>query len=250
MEIVLYTLASVLIVSLISLIGILTLGMKEQLLKRIVLYLVGFSTGALFGDVFFHILPEIAEDSGWTIEVSLAVLAGILFSFAVEKLIHWHHCHDPSAHGHVHSFALMSLVGDAVHNFIDGIIIAASYFVSIPVGIATTLAVVLHEIPQEIGNFGVLVHGGYSKTKALMLNFVTALTAVLGAVLALVLGEMTEQFSHYLLPFAAGGFIYIAGSDLIPELHKETSLKKSILQLLIIALGMGVMASLLLLEVH
>jgi zinc and cadmium transporter len=135
-----------------------------------------------------------------------------------------------------------------VHNFIDGIVIGAAYVVSVPAGIATTLAVIFHEIPQEIGDFGVMLHGGFSVKEALMLNLITALTAILGAVLVFALGEMINGFSVWLVPFAAGSFLYIAGSDLIPELHKEVAWKKSSGQLIAFILGIAAMVALLGLE--
>ena len=149
---------------------------------------------------------------------------------------------------HVHPFVFTNLFGDGLHNFIDGLIIGASYLASVPIGIATTVAVILHEIPQEIGDFGVLIHGGFSKSKALFFNFFSAVTAVLGAVVALVVSSSIENITMFLIPFAAGGFIYIAGSDLIPELHKEVKIKNSLLQLLFFVLGLIVMYSLLFLE--
>ncbi len=149
---------------------------------------------------------------------------------------------------HVHSFAIMNLVGDTFHNFLDGLVIAASYLVSIPLGVTTTLAVVIHEIPQEISDFGILLHGGFSRKKALLINFATALTAVLGAVIGLLLAGFISGIEFILVPIAAGGFIYIAGSDLIPELHKEFQLKKSIWQLIAFILGILVMVALLFLE--
>lgn len=243
-----YVILSVVVVSLISLVGVLTFSVKLERLKQIVLYLVSFSAGALLGDAFIHLLPQAAENAGFTLAVSLYVLSGIIISFVIEKAIHWRHCHIPTSSGHPHPFALMNLFGDAVHNFIDGLIIAASYIASIPVGIATTIAVILHEIPQEIGDFGVLVHGGFSRRKALYLNFLTALTAVLGAVIVLLFGSIAG-LSDFLVPFAAGGFIYIAGSDLIPELHSRCFAgKESAGQLAMIILGILVMLSLILLE--
>ena len=144
----------------------------------------------------------------------------------------------------------MNLFGEALHNFIDGLIIGASYLVSVPAGVATTLAVALHEIPQEIGDFGVLIHGGFSKGKALMLNFLSALTAVLGVIVALALSGMIESISLILVPIAAGGFIYIAGSDLIPELHKHSEkFGESLGHLIVFILGILVMGLLLLLEI-
>jgi zinc and cadmium transporter len=241
------SLGSVIVVSLISLIGILTFSINTKKLESALLYFVSFAAGALLGDAFLHLLPEITEQAGFTLAISGSLLFGIALSFVIEKFIHWRHCHLPTTTEHPHPYALMNLFGDAVHNFIDGLIIAASYLVSIPIGIATTLAVIFHEIPQEIGDFGVLLHGGYSKKKALILNFVTALTAVVGAVAALLLSSAAEGLVPFLIPFAAGGFIYIAGSDLIPELHKEPKKwKKSLLELVFLILGMLVMAALLL----
>ena len=242
-----YSLVSVFIVSLISFVGLLTLSIKIDKLKKILLYMVSFSAGALFGDAFIHLLPEIIKEVGFGVNISIYIMSGIGFSFIIEKFIHWRHCHIPNSKEHVHPFAMMNLFGDGVHNFIDGLIIAASYLVSIPVGIATTLAVILHEIPSEIGDFGVLLHGGFSKGKALFYNFVTALAAVLGAIVSLSISSYVENITVFLIPFAAGGFIYIAGSDLIPELHKEVDIKKSLLQFISIVLGVSVMLFLLLL---
>jgi len=235
----LYALASVILISLVSFMGLFTISIRLQTLKKVVLYLVSFSVGGLLGDAFIHLLPESLEISG--ANLSLYILTGIIVSFMVEKFIHWRHCHVPTSKEHPHPFALMNLVGDSVHNFIDGLIIGASYIASIPVGIATTVAVIFHEIPQEIGDFGVLIHGGFSRKRALTMNFVTALTAVAGTVVALVAGAFVEGLQGFLMPFAIGSFIYIAGSDLIPELHRETSPKKSLLQLAAIALGIAMM---------
>lgn len=243
-----YTLVSVLIVSLISFIGVLTISIKADKLKKILLYMVSFSAGALFGDAFIHLLPEIVEEVGFGLNVSIYVMLGIGVSFIIEKFIHWRHCHIPTSKNHVHPFATMNLFGDAIHNFIDGVIIGASYLASISVGIATTIAVILHELPQEISDFGVLLHGGFSKGRALFFNFVIALTAVFGAVVSLLMGSLLENITSFLIPFTVGTFIYIAGSDLIPELHKEVNPKRSLLQLTAIVLGVLVMLSLLLLE--
>lgn len=244
-----YSLVSVVIVSFISFAGIFTLSIKSERLKTILIYLISFSAGALLGDAFMHLLPDIIEAAGFTIKVSLSVLLGILLFFILEKIIHWRHCHMPiDEKEHVHPFAYINLFGDALHNFLDGIIIASSYLINTQTGIATTIAVILHEIPQEIGDFGVLLHGGFSKGKALWLNFLTALTAVLGAVSTLWLTSLISNLESYLVPIAAGGFIYIASSDLIPELHKETKVSKSLIQILSFVLGITIMALLLLLE--
>ncbi|MFH1978758.1 MAG: ZIP family metal transporter [Candidatus Aenigmatarchaeota archaeon] len=243
-----FTILAVIIVSLISLVGVAALSMKTQKLKSILIYLVSFSAGALLGDAFIHLLPEIVGEFGFTIQISIYLLGGIILFFVVEKLVHWRHCHLPNEKDHVHPFAYMNLMGDAVHNFIDGLIIAASFIVSFPVGIATTIAVILHEIPQEIGDFGVLIHGGFSKKKAICLNFLTALTAIIGAIVALIIGSFIENIALFLVPIAAGGFIYIAGSDLIPELHKEVKASRSFLQLVALIMGIIVMMLLLGLE--
>lgn len=244
----LYALISVLIVSLVSLIGVVTLWLSNSFLKKILLFLVSFSAWALFGDAFFHLLPEAIEINWFTLLVSLSLLWWIFFWLITEKVIRRNHCHMPITKTHTHPVATMNLVWDVVHNFIDWLIIGASYLVSIPLGIATTLAVVLHEIPQEIGDFGVLVHGWYSKRRALLMNFLTALTAIIGVVLSFVLYRYTENIVSFLVPFAAGTFIYIAGSDLIPELHKENKLSQTLPQILFFLLGIAIMSALLFLE--
>lgn len=245
MSIWIYSLSSVLIVSLISLIGLFTLSIKENKLKSILIYSISFSAGALFGDVFIHLLPEIIKKTGLTVQVSSFVLLGIVFSLFIEKIIHWRHCHLPVNKTHIHRFAYMNLFGDSVHNFIDGLIIGTAYLISIPVGTATTLAVIFHEIPQEIGDFGVLIHAGIDRKKALLYNFLTATTAIFGTLIALLLSYKIEGATKMLSAFAAGSFIYIAGSDLIPELHKETQLKKSLIQIFTFILGIAIMYGLL-----
>jgi zinc and cadmium transporter len=242
-------LTSVIVISVISLTGVLVLWLKDKQLKKILLYLVSFSVGGLFGDAFIHLIPEAIEESGFGTSISLLILLGILFSFVVEKFLQWRHCHIPTSSEHPHSFAYMNLFGDAVHNLIDGLIVGGSYLASIPIGISTTLAVIFHEIPQELGDFGVLIHGGFSKKKAVWFNFLTALTAILGALIVFVVGATIEGFIPLLIPFAAGNFIYIAGSDLIPELRKdEPDLKKATLQIVSITLGVVIMLLVLLLE--
>lgn len=242
----LYTLLSVLIVSLMSFVGVLVLSLRADKLKKFLIYLIAFSAGALIGDTFIHLLPEVIEKSGsLTLAASLSVLGGFVIFFAIEKFVHWQHCHMPITKEHVHSFAYMNLIGDGLHNLIDGMIIAASYMINIPVGIATTLAVALHEIPQEIGDFGVLLHGGFSKGKSLLLNFASALMAVLGAIITLVVGASIQDLENYLVPIAAGGFLYIAGSDLIPELHKESEFLRSFWQLVFFIAGISIMLLLL-----
>lgn len=244
----LYSLGSVVVVSLISLVGIFTLSIKIERLKKVLIYMISFAAGALLGDAFIHLLPHVVSEYGFTFNISVYLLVGIGVMFIVEKVIHWRHCHHPTCDDHPHPYAIMNLFGDGVHNFIDGLVIGGAYMVSIPVGIATTIAVILHEIPQEIGDFGVLVHGGFSKARALVLNFVTALFAVFGVVVALLIGAYVEDLTVFLIPFAAGGFIYIAAADLIPEMHKTVRISRSLLQFVFFLLGIGVMLLVLLVE--
>lgn len=240
-ETILYSSLAVGGVSLISLIGIFTLSLKRGFLERITLFLVSLAAGALIGDVFFHILPEVVEEKGFDTNISLMILTGLLSFFILEKVIHWRHCHKPTSEKHPHPLAFSNLIGDGIHNFIDGLIIGASFLSSPEIGIATTLAVLLHEIPQEIGDFGILVYAGIKKSNALLFNFFSALLAFVGAYLALALGERSEELALGLLAFAAGSFIYIAVADLFPELKHESKIEKSTLQLLMILLGLGLM---------
>ena len=242
----LYAIISVLIVSLIAFIGVVTLAIKKKFLNKILLFLVSLSAGALLGGAFIHLIPESMESFTSSLVVSLLILLGIVIFFILEKLIHWRHCHVPTSSKHPHPFAMMNLVGDGLHNFIDGLIIGASYLVSIPLGISTTIAVLLHEIPQELSDFGVLVYGGFSNTKALAMNFLSGLVAIIGVVIALFIGTKVSVFSVLLLPIAAGGFIYIASADLIPEIHKVCEPKPSITHLISISLGILIMLALLL----
>ncbi len=245
----LYTIASVLAISLVAFTGLLFLSLKKKTLQSLLLELVAFSVGGLLGGVFFHLLPETVEELGFTPMVALILLSGFLFTFLTEKFIHWHHCHGQHCEHHLHEvkpFAVINLLGDGIHNFIDGAVIAAAYLVSTPVGFATTIAVLLHEIPQEVGDFAVLIHGGFSRVKALLWNFLSALTALLGALLTLLISDAVQGIIPYLLPFAAGTFLYLAGTDLIPELHKETRVARNVAQLVAILAGIGVMALLLL----
>lgn len=245
MTIWLYTLLSVIIVSLISLIGVFTFALSLDKIKKVLIYLVSFAAGSLLGDAFIHLIPEAFENISNKSALSIYILLGILSFFILEKFLHWRHCHEVACDDHPHQFSYVLLVGDTVHNLIDGMVIAASYLVSIPVGIATTLAVVFHEIPQEIGDFGSLIYGGFTRMKALIFNFLTALAAVAGAVIVLLLNINDGKLSEFLVPFAAGGFIYIASSDLIPELHKDTNPKKSFWQLVMFILGIALMLLLL-----
>lgn len=238
-----YSLISVAAVSALSLVGILVFMLGRELQRSLLLYLVSFSVGGLFGGAFFHLIPEAVETSGFTPFVSVYILIGILTSFIVEQCLKWRHCHVLTSDEHPHSFAYMNLFGDAVHNVIDGMIIGVAYLVSNSIGLATTLAVCFHELPQEIGDFGVLLYAGFKRRTAILYNFLTALTAFIGVVFALVLSLYVDDLTLFLVPFTAGNFIYIAGSDLIPELHAEETLSRSVLQLAAMALGISLLFS-------
>jgi len=238
MQVIWWILLSTFLVSLIAFVGILALSLKDKLLNKILLVLVSLSAGALMGGAFLHLIPEAVEEFGIT-GVFINVLVGFGLFFLIEKVLHWRHCHKKNCK--IHTFAYMNLVGDGVHNLIDGLIIAASFVTDIRLGLVTAVAVALHEIPQEIGDFGVLVYGGFKKWKALGLNFVTALTAIVGGVVGYYLAGYAEGAAGFLLPFAAGGFIYIAASDLVPELRKEINLRKSMVNFGVFVLGIALM---------
>jgi len=234
-----WILASTFLVSLISLIGIFTLAIKDNLLQKILFGFIGFSAGALIGGAFLHILPEALEKEKSTV-VFYYLILGIVLFFLMERYLYWRHCHNDVCE--IHAFTYLNLIGDGFHNFIDGMVIAASFIVSLKLGIVTTLAVILHEIPQELGDFGVLVYGGFSKQKALFYNFISALTAIFGAIIGYFISDFAKGFSNFILPLTAGGFIYIATSDLIPEIHKESNLRRSNLAFIAFLLGIILMA--------
>ncbi len=240
--------ASVFIVSIVSFASVFFLGLKDAFLKKILMFLVSFSAGALFGDAFIHLLPEAVEVNGFTPEISLTILSGIVLFFAMEKLIKWHHHHTIDHQHEIKTFGYMNLFGDGLHNFIDGTLIAGSYLVDTSLGVATTIAVILHEIPQEIGDFGVLLQSGFTKKKALFFNFLSAITAFLGVIAAVYLSTIIHDFEVLLIAFTAGGFIYIAGSDLIPELHNETKILSSLAQVISFIAGIVMMFALIFLE--
>jgi zinc and cadmium transporter len=226
-----YILLSVIAVSLISLIGALFIKNVNR-----VLALVAFAAGALLGSAFLHLLPEAIEAGSMAF---VWVLAGILTFFILERFLHWHHHHNK---GCVHPFTWLILIGDGIHNLIDGVIIAATWLANPLLGLTTTVAVIAHEIPQEIGDFAILLYGGFSKRKALFWNFASAITAIFGALLMWAFSFYTNI--SLFTPFTAGGFIYIATSDLIPEMHKEINIKRSVAELILFLIGIVVMVGL------
>jgi zinc and cadmium transporter len=258
MQIWLLALASVTVVSLVSLVGVFTLSLSAERLNRAMFLLVAFAVGAMLGGALLHLIPRAFELIGNGPKTGALVLAGIVGFFGLEQFLHWRHHHDVphlgdeaggARHAHHHAprvqpFAMMNLVGDAAHNLLDGMLIAAAYLVSIPTGLVTTAAVMLHEIPQEIGDFGVLVYGGMKPKRALLYNFLSGLFGLAGAVISLGLGATVTGYEAVLLPVTAGAFLYVAGSDLIPELHEHHSypVSKALAQLVMIGLGVGLIA--------
>jgi len=235
----LFALIASVVVSLISLIGALALVIKDSLLQKIIIFLVAFAAGALIGGAFLEIIPEASEHIKDMTLLFLYVVLGYLLFFILEKYLHWRHCHSPECT--VHRFTYLNIIGDAVHNFTDGLIIGAVFLINVKVGIAATLAIISHEIPHELGNFAVLVYGGFSKLKALLFNFLSSIFAIVGTLVGYYFAHMISGFSGILLPLAAGGFIYVASCDLIPELHKEEDGKKSALIMVVFTFGIFLM---------
>ena len=235
------TLVSVVLVSLLSLIGIATLTISVRRLQHAIFVLVSLAAGALFGDVFFHLLPEAYHAPDHGTSAAGLVLAGIAAFFILEKCLHWQHAHHLHNATPLDPVGSMNLIADGLHNLIDGALIGAAYLSSFPVGLATTIAVMLHEIPQELGDFGILLHAGFRPMQALWWNFVSASLAIVGAIGALVLGAHVLGVATVMLPLAAGGFLYIAGSDLLPALQQERAVGKSVVQCAAMSCGVGVM---------
>ena len=229
--------AATVIVSLISLVAIALFLVDKKKLDAALFYLVSFSAGALLGAAFFDLLPDAIAGIDAHMALGL-VFIGLVSAFVLEKIIHWHHHHHIDHEGeHKHPLGLLTLIGDTFHNFFDGVAISAAFIVSAPLGIATTLAVILHEIPHEIGNFSLLIYSGYSRKTALLFNFFTALASIGGGVLFFYFSGMIGHIEAYALAFTAGTFIYVASADLMPELHKEKRPKSSLVQLLLLLLG-------------
>lgn len=244
----LFTIGCVIVISLCSMAGTLLLTAREEFVSKAMIYLVSFATGAMLGIVFFHLLPEVMESSDPHIG-SVLILLGVLLAFCIEKFIHWHHCHIVDHHDeeegqHTHPMGSLIVIGDGIHNFIDGMLIASAFMVSIPLGIVTAIGIILHEVPQELSDIALLLHSGFSRGRAILWNTLSSCAAILGAVVAIVFAQWAEGIEFILLPIAAGNFLYIATTDLIPELHKETRLTKSLQQLALLVLGIALMAGL------
>lgn len=233
LETLLFVLAATVIDGFVALAGVFTLWLRDKLLRKILILLVAFSAGALLSGAFFHLIVESLEEMS-SMVVFTYLMIGFVTFFLMEKFLHWHHCHEGKCD--VHPYTQLILIGDGIHNFIDGLVIAASFIVGIPFGLVTTLLIIAHEIPQELGDFGVLVYGGFKKGRALLFNFLSQLTCVAGGIVGFFFLQ-TPEYVAFLLPFAAGGFIYIASSDLIPELHKQENLKKSMISFTFFTIG-------------
>lgn len=223
--------------------GLLTAGILlfagQRTRDRVVPWLVSYAVGTLLGAALLGLAPEALETLPPT-PVFGALLAGILTFFVLEKLVLWRHSHDDHHEDAVdRSTATLVIVGDAIHTFVDGVVIAAAVMVSVPLGVTTALAVAAHEIPQEAGDFGVLLAAGYSRSRALLLNLTSAAGGILGASAMLVFGEMAPGAVPYVLAFAAGNFLYVAMADLIPTLHRGTLDRNAIRQLILISVGIG-----------
>lgn len=233
-----WSLVSVIIVSLLSLLGAVFITLKRDMISKIITYTLALSSGVLLGSTFFELLPEgvLHNPNG----VFLWALIGFVSFFCIEKLIHWHH-HVEGRHEHDEKpMAYLTLIGDSIHNFADGAVIAASYMVSIPLGVTTTIAIIAHEIPHELSDFLILIHGGFSNKRALQFNFLSATTAIAGTVIVLFISQQFSTFDRYLVPFAAGNFLYIAASDLIPELLSHRRAKTSVAQVLLLLCGIAI----------
>ncbi|WP_310447997.1 ZIP family metal transporter [Thiobacillus sp.] len=212
--------------------------------------LVSYAIGALLGASLLEVLPEAVEMGGEIETVGQAVLGGILMFFLLEKLVLWRHCHDEvceahGSHGHGHDHGrsgAMIMVGDTFHNFVDGIIIAGAFIADFRLGVVTTLAIIAHEIPQEIGDFLILLHSGYTRTRALLLNFLSGVATLVGALIGYFALSMLQGWTPVLLGLAGASMLYVAMSDLIPGLHKRAEIGATLQQLALIGLGIGSVA--------
>ncbi len=242
MENIIWAVISVILISLVAVVAVIPLLSKKKLSNHLLLFLLSISVGVLLSTVFMNFIPEMVEH-GYNLWIALYILLGFLIMFILEKFVHWHHhvkCKGPDCHGHAYNLAPLILFGDGVHNFIDGLVFAGSYAVNVTVGIAATVSILFHEVPQEIADFGVLLYSGFSKKKALLFNFLSAGTAIFGTVLGFFLIGRLHGFTDFMIPFAAGNFLYIAASNLLPQLHRHCKLKDTLLHLFAIGIGIGI----------
>ncbi|MCX6551006.1 MAG: ZIP family metal transporter [Acidobacteria bacterium] len=217
------------------LLGAALLLFREQVRAKLVPWLVSYAVGTLLGVALLDVIPEALQSLKPT-PVFATLLCGILVFFILEKVVLWHHCHDDHCAEHAAAAPLI-LIGHAVHNFIDGTVIAAATYVSIPLGLTTALAVAAHEIPQEVGDFAILLHAGYSRTRALWLNVLSGSSAIVGVLMAGFIISRLPDILPFFLPVAAASFLYIAMSDLIPSLHHNPLEGGAIRQVLLVGAG-------------
>ena len=224
-----YIIISTIIISLASLVGIFFISIREKVLKKIILNLVTFATGVLLGGALLHLVPEAFKAN---IDAPLWILTGILLFFILEKFLFWRHCHDGVCE--IHPVSYLNLIGDGVHNFVDGTIIAAAFVTNFKLGITISIIALAHEVPQEIGDFGILVYGGFTKARALLYNLICAMTCVVGGICAYFFATKIENLTPILIAFAGGNFLYMALVDLLPEFRKTQTLKGAIAQFAIL----------------
>jgi zinc and cadmium transporter len=208
--------------------------------KTLLPWLLSYATGTLLGAAFLGMIPEALQQNN-ALDISSTILAGIIIFFILEKMVIWRHCHTSGCEVHGAAGPLI-LIGDAFHNFVDGFVIAAAFLTSVPLGIAASLAVIAHEIPQEVGDFAILLENGYSRSRALMLNLLSSLATLPGAVIAYFFLGATREAVPFILALSAASFIYIAIADLVPSLHRQVSLKAALIQLLLVIAGIGTIA--------
>ncbi len=231
---------SVLLISLISLVGSGLIFFRKINFKEKIYYMISFAAGTMLAAAFFDIIPESFNEIG--LNSINYILGGIILFLLIEKYIHWHHCNTERCeekHKKVKPYVFLNLIGDGLHNFIDGAVIAAAYMTNFELGLITTFSVAVHELPQEIGDFSILLKGGLKFKQGILFNFITALAAFLGMFLAITASKYIENLTPILLSIAAGGFIYLSLSDIVPETHKETEPKKIFKQTLLMILGIA-----------
>ena len=225
-------------ISAIALVGGLAALLPERVLDRILMPIVGLAAGSLLGGALFHMLPSAVDALGNSLTVYVWVVAGFVSFFVLEQALHWHHCHFRRDE-HRKPLGYLLLVADGLHNLIGGLAVGSAFIVDLRVGVVTWVAAAAHEIPQELGDFGVLVQGGWTKRSALLWNFASALTFLVGGVIAYFAAEVVDV--AYLLPFAAGNFIYIAAADLVPELATQSAARDKLETTASLLVGLAVL---------
>jgi len=227
------------IISILSLSGSVFLFLRTRILDKLAIFLVAFAAGALMGTAFLHLLPEATEMVKGEGNF-LFILIGFTIFFFLENILHWHHSHRNVGSTHA-QLGVLSLFGDTIHNFLDGLIIAAAFFIDIRLGIVIATATALHEIPQEVAEYGVLIYAGFSRARALLFNFFSASAVIVGGVVGYLLQNVINQWITIIIFFAVGTFLYLAASDFVPEIKKEQGLKKSLTLLSVFAAGIILM---------